>query len=121
MLCIFCVRRVEKEIRINCKIWSFMRTVDGEKVVLTKQQMEAVKEIGFGGLLEMKITKYPPGILAYLVSNFDPYGWVQWIKTDKLERQYYLSPGDVHDILGLPMNQRNLIQSAFNNKELVIR
>jgi hypothetical protein len=115
------VRRVEKEIRTNCKIWSFMRTVDGEKVVLTKQQMEAVKEIGFGGLLEMKITKYPPGILAYLVSNFDPHGWVQWIKTERLERQYYLSPADVHDILGLPINQSNLIQSVFNNKELVTR
>jgi hypothetical protein len=95
--------------------------VDGDKVVLTKAQMDSVKEVGFGGMLDIKISKYPPGILAYLVSNFDPYGWVQWIKNDKLERQYYLTPGDVHDILGLPMNQRNFIQSSFNNKELVAR
>ena len=44
--------------------------MNGTKVVLSKGQIDSIREIGFGGMLDIKITKYPPGILAYLVSKF---------------------------------------------------
>ena len=48
--------------------------LNGTKVVLSKGQIDSIREIGFGGMLDIKITKYPPGILAYHVSKFDPNG-----------------------------------------------
>ena len=53
------MRRVEKEIRTNYKIWSFLE-LNGHNVVLTKAQLDSVKEVGFGGMLGIKISKYPP-------------------------------------------------------------
>ena len=53
--------------------------LNGPKVHLSKGQIDYVREIGFGGMLDIEITKYPPWILAYLVSNFNPNSWVQRI------------------------------------------
>ena len=61
--------RFEKEIKTNCKFEVFLE-LNGTKVVQTKGQIDSIREIGFGGMLDIKITKYPPGILAYLVSKF---------------------------------------------------
>ena len=44
--------------------------LNGTKLFLSKGQIDSIGEIGFGGILDIKITKYPPGILAYLVSKF---------------------------------------------------
>ena len=110
--------RFQKEIKINCKVWGFLELY-GTKVVLTKGQIDSIREIGFGGMLDIKITKYPPGILAYLISNFDPNGWVQRITNGRTEREYYITIANVNDIFGLPINPRKLIRMSFNNKDLV--
>jgi bifunctional N-acetylglucosamine-1-phosphate-uridyltransferase/glucosamine-1-phosphate-acetyltransferase GlmU-like protein len=47
---LFCMLRVEKEIKTNCKIWSFLE-LKGHKVGLTKAQIDCIKEVGFGGML----------------------------------------------------------------------
>ena len=112
--------RVEKEIKINCKVWGFLE-LNSSKVHLSNGQIDYVREIGFGGMLDNKITKYPPRILAYHISNFDPSGWVQHIPNGKIEREYYITAADVNDIFGLPINPRKLIRMSFNNKELVMK
>ena len=112
--------RFQKEIKINCKVWGFLELY-GTKVVLTKGQIDSIREIGFGGMLDIKITKYPPGILAYLISNFYPNGWVQRITNGRTEREYYITVADVNDIFGLPINPRKLIRMSFNNKDLVMK
>ena len=72
-------------------------------------------------MLDIKITKYPPGSIAYLVSNFDPNGQVQRITNGKNEREYFITVANVNDIFGLPINPRKLIRTSFNNKELVMK
>ena len=71
-------------------------------------------------MLDIKITKYPPGILAYLVSNFDPDDWVQRITNGRTEMEYYITAVDVNDIFGLPINPCKLIRTSFNT-ELVMK
>ena len=95
--------------------------LNGTKVVLSKGQIDSIREIGFGGMLDIKITKYPQRILAYLVSNFDLNGWVQCITNGITKREYYITAADVNDIFGLPINPRKLIRMSFNNKELVMK
>ena len=94
--------------------------LNGTKVVLSKSQIDSFREIGFGGMLDIKITKYSSEILAYLVSKFDPHGWVQHITNSKTEREYYITAADVNDIFDLPINPCKLIRTSFSNKELVM-
>ena len=112
--------RIEKEIKTICKVLGFLK-LNGTKVVLTKGQIDSIREIGFGGMLDIKITKYPPRILAYLVSNFDPNGWVQRITNGRTKREYYITTTDINDIFSLPINPRKLIRTSFNNKDLVMK
>ena len=95
--------------------------LNGTKLFLSKGQIDSIGEIGFGGILDIKITKYPPGILAYLVSNFNPTGWVQRITNGRTKREYYITAADVNDIFGLPINPCKLIRTSFKNKELVMK
>ena len=83
--------------------------------------IDSIREIGFDDMLDIKITKYPPRILAYLVSNFDPNGWVQHITNGRIERDYYITAADVNDIFGLLINPHKLIKTSVNNKELVMK
>ena len=94
--------------------------LNGTKLFLSKGQIDSIGEIGFGGILDIKITKYPPGILAYLVSNFNPTGWVQRITNGRTKREYYITAADVNDIFDLPINHCKLIRTSFSNKELVM-
>ena len=82
-----------------------------------------MSKIGFGGMLDINITKYPLriDILAYLVSNFDPNSWVQCINNCRTERESYITVADVNDIFVLTINPRKLIRSSINNKELEIK
>ena len=94
--------------------------LNGTKVVLSKGQIDSIREIRFGGMLDINITKYPLGILTYIASNFDPNGWVQRITNERTEREYYITVVDVNDIFSLPINPRKLIRTSFNNKELLM-
>ena len=74
----------------------------------------------FDGMLDIKMTKYYPWILAYLVSNVDPNSWVQCITNGRIEREYNITVADVSAIFSLNINPCKLIRTSFNNKELVM-
>ena len=63
--------------------------LNGTKAVLSTTKIDFVKDIGFSGM-DIKIRKYTPWILAYLVSNIDPTCWVQCISNGRTEKEYYM-------------------------------
>jgi hypothetical protein len=70
---------------------------------LTKEQKSAVREIGFGGILKLKVTELVKGTLKWIVDAFDETScMVQMTRT----KEFVLTKHDVHDFLLLPREGR---------------
>ena len=83
----------------------------------TEKQKADIRDIGFGGLLEMKLKRLPSGIIPYLVSNFVHDVCVQKIVVDSEKRDsYQVSSMDVRDVFLLPRCVGNLISPSLDKK-----
>ncbi|KAH9610542.1 hypothetical protein KSS87_021091 [Heliosperma pusillum] len=67
---------------------------------LSGQRKRAVREIGFGGLLHMKITVVPKGLIDLLIEAFDDESYKVTVSDTK---EFVLSHFDVHDMFKLPI------------------
>uniref|UniRef100_A0A803LJN5 Uncharacterized protein n=1 Tax=Chenopodium quinoa TaxID=63459 RepID=A0A803LJN5_CHEQI len=65
------------------------------------EQVKSVVEIGFGGLLDLKLTITVTTLLPWLVDHFDPVSWMFSISPGK---GFVISPYDVYDVFELPLN-----------------
>ncbi|KAK9681927.1 hypothetical protein RND81_10G037600 [Saponaria officinalis] len=81
---------------------------------LNDRQKKAVREMGFGGLLDLKITFIPQGIVEWLLRDFQHTSLM--FKANKIE--FLLSKDDVHDIFQLPRvgEKVELIPTGNSNK-----
>ncbi|KAK9756449.1 hypothetical protein RND81_01G098400 [Saponaria officinalis] len=76
----------------------------------SNEQLEAIKNIGFGGLLQIQ-TDTIPGQLAYwLASSFDPY------KCSLMDEQLPIQDVDIHIALGIPIGPRVVNEAIHNDK-----
>ncbi|KAK9740409.1 hypothetical protein RND81_03G033100 [Saponaria officinalis] len=76
----------------------------------SNEQLEAIKNIGFGGLLQIQ-TDTIPGQLAYwLASSFDPY------KCSLMDEQLPIQDVDIHIALGIPIGPRVVNEAVHNDK-----
>ncbi|XP_074293592.1 protein neprosin-like [Silene latifolia] len=78
---------------------------------LNEEQRKAVSDVGFGGLLELKLTKIPHGILKMLLKAFDHTS--NMFKTKKFD--FLLTKDDVHDIFQLPRQGRKVDVAHMGN------
>ncbi|KAK9740534.1 hypothetical protein RND81_03G042500 [Saponaria officinalis] len=65
---------------------------------LNEEQKQAVRDIGFGGLLELKVTYIPKGIMKLILSAFN-YNSNMF---DARKMEFLVTKDDVHDIFLLP-------------------
>lgn len=65
----------------------------------SQPKSDAIKEIGFGGLLHLKLTSTPKALVLRLLKCFDPKTGTVTISEDK---KFVLSKNDVADVFGLP-------------------
>ncbi|XP_074266337.1 uncharacterized protein LOC141588812 [Silene latifolia] len=79
---------------------------------LTSRQIEDVKDSGFGGLLMTKLKTLPLGIVPWLVQNFNPHNIIQSLGNGNM---YYITPDDVHDILGIPIYPGKKIEAVTHH------
>ncbi|KAK9724062.1 hypothetical protein RND81_05G045000 [Saponaria officinalis] len=82
---------------------------------LNPKQMEAVRQIGFGGLLHVKVTSMPQGILPWLISAFCDRSHMFTVSATK---EFLLSKDDVHDFFGLPRGPNKVDLVATGNSKL---
>ncbi|KAK9723969.1 hypothetical protein RND81_05G038000 [Saponaria officinalis] len=74
------------------------------------EQLQVIKDMGFGGLLQIQ-TDTIPGQLAYcLASNFDPY------KSSLMDGQLPIQDIDIHIALGIPMGSRVVDEAVYGDK-----
>ncbi|KAL9225931.1 hypothetical protein vseg_001805 [Gypsophila vaccaria] len=71
----------------------------------TRDQRESIIEIGFGGLLELKIKKIPSGLMRWLIDAFSPMTHMLNVSNSK---KNLISKYDVHDIILLPKEGRKV-------------
>ncbi|KAL9228017.1 hypothetical protein vseg_003640 [Gypsophila vaccaria] len=82
---------------------------------LNPKQMEAVRQIGFGGLLHVKVTHMPQRILPWLIDAFCDRSHMFRISATK---EFLLSKDDVHDFFGLPRGHKKLHFVATGKSKL---
>ncbi|XP_057518534.1 uncharacterized protein LOC130815841 [Amaranthus tricolor] len=70
----------------------------------TEKQKISVREIGFGGLLDLKLCRNPSAMLGWLVDCFDPGSCMFSIDSFKC---FPISEYDVYDVFCLPLNPNN--------------
>ena len=80
-----------------------------EQVKLTARQVQDVNEIGFWGFLKMKAFRFLPGIIPFLAAHFHTVNRIQRLPN---QPSYNITPDDVFDIFGFPLNP---------NKQLINR
>ena len=78
----------------------------------SEDQINSVKEIGFEGLLHLKVTNIVTKMLSWFVNNFDQSSRYFEISPGV---RFVLTPYDVHDVFGLPLNEgNNVIECRMN-------
>ena len=73
----------------------------------TEKQKVSVREIGFGGLLSLKLCRNPTRMLGWLVDSFDPGSCMFSIDSLKC---FPISEHDVYDVFCLPLNSKNNVE-----------
>lgn len=66
--------------------------------MLSSEQQEAIREIGFGGLLNLKISNSFGELIKYLIEQFDVYRCVVKLQKDEL----LIEEDDIQCTLGIP-------------------
>ncbi|KAK9748089.1 hypothetical protein RND81_02G035100 [Saponaria officinalis] len=89
------------EFVVKCRSTTLVHIINN----LTVDQKQAVKEIGFGGLLEIKVTEFPKGILKWVIQAFNHNSFLFKASSTK---EFILSKDDIHDFFMLPREGRRL-------------
>ncbi|KAH9610215.1 hypothetical protein KSS87_001935, partial [Heliosperma pusillum] len=95
------------KLQTKCRPGQLVELING----LSKEQKEAVREIGFGGLLQLKVTKLPHGILPWILKAFDYT--CNMFKLKKTE--FIITKDDVHDIFLLPRGGNQVVLTQTGN------
>ncbi|KAH9624888.1 hypothetical protein KSS87_018372 [Heliosperma pusillum] len=95
------------KLQTKCRLGQLVELING----LNKEQKEAVREIGFGGLLQLKVTKLPHGILPWILKAFDYT--CNMFKLKKTE--FIITKDDVHDIFLLPRGGNQVVLAQTGN------
>ncbi|KAK9668951.1 hypothetical protein RND81_13G098300 [Saponaria officinalis] len=88
------------EHNLKCRPLNLVELILG----LTNQQKAAVEEIGFGGLLQLKVRRVPKKIVPMLLSSFNDGSFMFHTSTCN----FLLRKEDVHDCFLLPMGPRKV-------------
>ncbi|KAK9741368.1 hypothetical protein RND81_03G100500 [Saponaria officinalis] len=96
-------KRIQKPVEfvVKCRSTTLVHIINN----LTVDQKQAVKKIGFGGLLEIKVTEFPKGILKWVIQAFNHNSFLFKASTTK---EFILSKDDIHDFFMLPREGRRL-------------
>ncbi|KAK9750309.1 hypothetical protein RND81_02G186500 [Saponaria officinalis] len=89
------------EFVVKCRSTTLVHIINS----LTVDQKQAVKEIGFGDLLEIKVTEFPKGILKWVIHAFNHNSFLFKASSTK---EFILLKDDVHDFFMLPREGRRL-------------
>lgn len=73
---------------------------------LTEEQRQAVKDIGFGGLLDLKISECPAKLCQYLIENLNVYRCAICLDNQELP----LTEEDVQNVFDFPRGQKQVIE-----------
>ncbi|KAH9619668.1 hypothetical protein KSS87_016065, partial [Heliosperma pusillum] len=95
------------KLQTKCRPGQLVELING----LSKEQKEAVREIGFGGLLQLKVTKLPHGILPWILKAFDYTCNMFKLKKTK----FIFTKDDVHDIFLLPRGGNQVVLAQTGN------
>uniref|UniRef100_A0A803LVN5 Uncharacterized protein n=1 Tax=Chenopodium quinoa TaxID=63459 RepID=A0A803LVN5_CHEQI len=76
---------------------------------LYDEQVKSVVDIGFGGLLDLKLTRTVTTFFPRLVDHFDPISWMFSISPGK---EFVISPYDVYDVFQLPFKGMDVVEST---------
>ncbi|XP_075506832.1 uncharacterized protein LOC142543449 isoform X2 [Primulina tabacum] len=79
------------------------------------QQRDAVRSIGFGGLLHLSVKSYPTKMLKWLIKNFN--GASRMLKIDN-NRSFVVTADDVHDVFLLPRSNGTDVLKLGRNENL---
>nr|GMD06034.1 uncharacterized protein LOC109168056 [Ipomoea batatas] len=78
---------------------------------LTGEQKNVVREIGFGSLLEIKLSSLDKMLTTYLVKNFDVYRCALRLEKEEM----LLTEDDVESRLGLPKGDIQVVEGNNSN------
>nr|GLL29680.1 uncharacterized protein LOC109168056 [Ipomoea trifida] len=78
---------------------------------LTGEQKNAVREIGFGSLLEIKLSSLDRMLTTYSVTNFDVYRCALRLEKEEM----LLTEDHVESTLGLPKGDIQVVQGNNSN------
>uniref|UniRef100_A0A803N9M4 Uncharacterized protein n=1 Tax=Chenopodium quinoa TaxID=63459 RepID=A0A803N9M4_CHEQI len=84
----------------------------------SNEQVKSVVEIGFGGLLDLKLTRTGTTLLPWLVDHFDLVSWMFSISPGK---EFVISPYDVYDVFELPLNNGMDIVETTRSTDLQLK
>ena len=110
MLALFCRLDDMDVLETRCRPFHLHKIIQN----LTQAQKEAVKEIGFGGLLHLQVQKNPTKMMPWLVERFDTSSRMFEINDRKA---FLLTPLDVYDVFCIPMHGKKVDQCRMRTKE----
>ncbi|KAK9705142.1 hypothetical protein RND81_07G036000 [Saponaria officinalis] len=76
----------------------------------SNEQLQAIKNIGFGGLLHLQTDSIPGQLAYWLASSFDPY------KSSLMDEHLPIQYIDIHIALGIPIGPRVVNEAVHNDK-----
>ncbi|KAH9617174.1 hypothetical protein KSS87_020694, partial [Heliosperma pusillum] len=92
--------RVPNDFTKRCRSSSLTAVISA----LSEEKKEAVRQIGFGGLLHLKLTSVPMTMFSQLLFAFRSEGYFEVSKTEK----FRLTEDDICDVFGLPNGGHDL-------------
>ncbi|XP_021734768.1 uncharacterized protein LOC110701418 isoform X1 [Chenopodium quinoa] len=85
----------DRKITCRCRPSSLVKVISG----LSPTQKKDVEEVGFGGLLSLRVESMVGGILPWLVESFNGYTCMFCVADGK---EFVVTKHDVCDVFGLP-------------------
>ncbi|KAH9613818.1 hypothetical protein KSS87_011848 [Heliosperma pusillum] len=100
-------QKMTNKLQTKCRPGQLVELING----LSEEQKEDVREIGFGGLMQLKVTKLPLGILPWILKAFDYTR--NMFKMKKTE--FIITKDDVHDIFLVPREGNEVVLAQTGN------
>ncbi|XP_063945092.1 uncharacterized protein LOC108212533 [Daucus carota subsp. sativus] len=100
---------IPKKIKIRARASTFSKVISQ----LSKAQKEWIQNAGFGDLLLFCMNKIPKKMAVNVLWYYDPYENVLHLKGPQVIR---IKEDDVHDVLGFPKGNRDVVFAADKEK-----
>ncbi|KAK9663633.1 hypothetical protein RND81_O263700 [Saponaria officinalis] len=97
------VKAPSEKISVKCRGGRLVKLIS----VLNGAQKDAVKAIGFGGLLELTLTSYPTRHVPLFFQAFNDGSYV--FRASEL-KEFMVTKHDVHDCFLLPLGPKDIVQ-----------